>query len=68
MDFGHFFAFGTPNLLSFVLGTIWALVTYRWNPWKTWLWVVLYFAGVGVYFALKANGYIDAMEAYFTLP
>ena len=52
--FNNFFAisFQTLNLLSFVLGMTYGLISYTWNPWRTWMKVVIYFVGVAVYYAI----------------
>jgi len=51
--FENFFSvgFSTLNLLSFVLGLMYGLVSYKWNPWRAWMKVVLYFVGVAIYYA-----------------
>jgi hypothetical protein len=49
-------SFGQLNLFSIVLGAIWGLASFRWNPWKPWLWIVAYFAGVALYYYLKSSG------------
>jgi hypothetical protein len=45
----------TLNLFSFVLGGIWGLSTSRFNPYKSWWMVILYFVGVAIYFWAKTQ-------------
>jgi hypothetical protein len=52
-----FFSFSQLNLFSFVLGGIWGLSSYRWNPWKSWRWIVVYFAGVAFYYAWTSGAF-----------
>jgi hypothetical protein len=43
------------NLFSFVLGGIWGLSTPVFNRYRSWWWVVGYFAIVAAYYALTAG-------------
>jgi hypothetical protein len=60
-------SFGQLNLFSIVLGAMWGLASFRWNPWKPWLWIVVYFAGVALYYYLKSSGLLDGVVPFTTL-
>jgi hypothetical protein len=53
-------SFQTLNLFSFMLGTLWALwnITTWGNPRKLWMQVLLYTAGVGLYYFAKSEGWL----------
>ncbi len=53
-------SFVSLNLFSFMLGVLYTLssVTAFGNPVKLWLQVVLYVAGIAIYFFMKSQGYI----------
>ena len=49
----NFFSLVSRNLLSFFVGVTYGLVSYRWNPWRTWIKVVVYFVLIAVWYAAK---------------
>ena len=56
-EFINLFAisFGTLNLFSFILGSIWALSTSCYGRYRYWWLIAGYFATIAVFYAFKAG-------------
>ena len=55
------------NLFSFVLGAMWGLASFRWNPWRSWIWIVIYFGAVALYYYLKSAGHLNGVVTNFEM-